>query len=578
MLAVVALSVGVVFMVLLVANVALSACTAFQAGKQEVAGGRGVGPPIHVCFSSDDSNLEPLVVAIRSIAASCSEPERLQFHFITSPEVAGQAQATLPFQLGGTKLRIHQSQGILARLSSSIGADHPLGGPYSYARFFFADILQLSAQDEGARLVALDLDIVIQGDIVSLATMDLRGKAVGAIRDCSSNYEELMDFSALSKNGLSSTFDPHECIVRWGVLVIDIARWRQLQIAERIETWASRGRQCMPPAQSPEASGQASSASKTTCQPIFKQPGPLGPMLLSVAVAVEGENAAAAAAAGFANIRPEWLCDGLSRNMMVLSEALVLQKKGLEGVLSELNVNQDEEGNIYPFVTMCTLKAKALHFNGPSKPWLVVHGNAQHRPSLCAFPAASGLSSWKGTPSFSLEDDRVIFVACKDIWNRYMSVSTLQGMEEEEDAPAGTDQTQKGLDSKWVDLQEQFLGNLRNKVANEKEKQKEREKAAEKAKKARKEKEKEKEREKEKAEAQVKIAGGFSVAQKVRSISDIAVKGQIVVRRGMEGTVQGPSIRHPQERVTVYFVGRTDGKFRSVNVMPREIEAVDEGE
>merc|ERR1712151_782984 len=68
-----------------------------------------------------------------------------------------------------------------------------------------------------------------------------------------------------------------------------------------------------------------------------------------------------------------------------------------------------------------------------------------------------------------------------------------------------------------------------------------------------------------------RVIGGFLVGQKVRSSADISVRGQIVVRKGQLGTIQGPSVKHPQERINVFFKGRVDGKFRSVNVLPREI-------
>merc|ERR1712039_1162244 len=74
-----------------------------------------------------------------------------------------------------------------------------------------------------------------------------------------------------------------------------------------------------------------------------------------------------------------------------------------------------------------------------------------------------------------------------------------------------------------------------------------------------------------------RVIGGFLVGQKGRSAQDISVRGQIVVRKASIGTIQGPSAKHPQERINVFFKGRVDGKFRSVNVLPREIY-LDEGE
>jgi len=68
--------------------------------------------------------------------------------------------------------------------------------------------------------------------------------------------------------------------------------------------------------------------------------------------------------------------------------------------------------------------------------------------------------------------------------------------------------------------------------------------------------------------------GGLRKSQAIRARRDILVQGKVMVVQGMKGTVEGPSHRHPLERVNVLFAQRRDGKLRTINVLPDEIEPV----
>jgi len=68
------------------------------------------------------------------------------------------------------------------------------------------------------------------------------------------------------------------------------------------------------------------------------------------------------------------------------------------------------------------------------------------------------------------------------------------------------------------------------------------------------------------------IAGGFRRGESVTAAKDLRVKGVVVVKAGVVGTVVGQSATDPGGRVTVAFARREDGRCNNLNVVPAEIQ------
>eukprot|EP00927_Polykrikos_kofoidii_P061206 TRINITY_DN56072_c0_g1_i1.p1 TRINITY_DN56072_c0_g1~~TRINITY_DN56072_c0_g1_i1.p1 ORF type:complete len:650 (+),score=62.27 TRINITY_DN56072_c0_g1_i1:51-2000(+) len=68
------------------------------------------------------------------------------------------------------------------------------------------------------------------------------------------------------------------------------------------------------------------------------------------------------------------------------------------------------------------------------------------------------------------------------------------------------------------------------------------------------------------------IAGGFRRGESVTAAKDLRVKGIVVVKQGIVGTVIGQSSTDPAGRVTVCFARREDGRCNNLNVVPAEIQ------
>lgn len=68
------------------------------------------------------------------------------------------------------------------------------------------------------------------------------------------------------------------------------------------------------------------------------------------------------------------------------------------------------------------------------------------------------------------------------------------------------------------------------------------------------------------------IAGGYRRGESVTAAKDLRVKGIVVVKQGVVGTVIGQSATDPNGRVTIAFARREDGRCNNLNVVPAEIQ------
>ncbi|CAE7618662.1 unnamed protein product, partial [Symbiodinium pilosum] len=80
------------------------------------------------------------------------------------------------------------------------------------------------------------------------------------------------------------------------------------------------------------------------------------------------------------------------------------------------------------------------------------------------------------------------------------------------------------------------------------------------------------EREAHSDDVRLMIAGGFRRGETVLAAKDLRVKGVVVVKQNVLGTVVGQSSTDPAGRVTVAFARREDGRSNNLNVVPAEIQ------
>lgn len=311
------------------------------------------GPPqcsseVHVCFCSDLRDLRQLVVAINSTWTNARDPARLVFHVITSSELANGTDRLLRGSLPHVTLDIAHDADLEARIAKQVvfrkssGARKSLASTFNFAPFYLDAFLGVTV----GRLIYFDTDVVVMGDVGELHSLDLGGKAVGAVEDCSQRLETYIDFLQLRRLGPVKPGLSEACVFNRGVFVIDVAKWREQRLTAEVEKWVKRY-------------GESQ-------RDIFKYGVSQPPWLL----AVHGH---------YRGISPGWNCRGLSRELLSRGDVSALGRHGLRArqLIGIGGKRVKESGDWIPFVTLCSRDAQLLHFNGPGKPW------KQQRPERC---------------------------------------------------------------------------------------------------------------------------------------------------------------------------------------------------
>ena len=108
-------------------------------------------------------------------------------------------------------------------------------GPASYARLLIPELVPRQIR----RAVYLDSDVLVRGDLSPLFTVELGDALVGAVRDFAIGS---------TVHEMSGVRDPDRPRVYFntGVLVMDVARWRNEGLADRALEYAAAGSEPLP--------------------------------------------------------------------------------------------------------------------------------------------------------------------------------------------------------------------------------------------------------------------------------------------------------------------------------------------
>jgi len=351
---------------------------------------------VHVCFCWGDKvvhleSWQPLLVAINSTLVNTRDPKRVVFHIVTKSELAGSVKEVLSKYLPLAQVQVHFDDALETRIASlvtfrsSSRARKALATPFNFAPFYLDSFLGDSVP---RRLIYLDTDVVVKGDIRDLHSTDLHGHAVAAVEDCTQRFEMYINFEVLST---AVTDLPREgikkdsCVFNRGVFVVDVPRWQALGVTRDIETYM-----------------KAYSTSKKDLYHFgMSQP----PWLL----AVRGR---------YRRLDLLWNCRGLGRDMIAAKEFNKVIEVIPEPALTAAKMPTTKQSRyISPFISGCAGKAHLLHFNGALKPWRRKSMREDH-------PGKSGALCATRTTETDMK-----LVKCAGIWAFYLSKAAEEALQ-----------------------------------------------------------------------------------------------------------------------------------------------------
>eukprot|EP00928_Gymnodinium_smaydae_P054348 TRINITY_DN38134_c0_g1_i1.p1 TRINITY_DN38134_c0_g1~~TRINITY_DN38134_c0_g1_i1.p1 ORF type:complete len:558 (+),score=124.35 TRINITY_DN38134_c0_g1_i1:98-1675(+) len=370
---------------------------------------------VHVCFCWDDRDgkphsLQTLLVAINSTLVNAADKRRMVFHVITTRAAAEPTRRALVQHLPDASIQAHYNEQLQGRISKLMtvrkdsGARKVLSSAFNFAPFYLDEFLQLPVPGNAVaggdsansrtleaprRLIYLDTDIVVAGDLAELHDMDIGNHAVAAVEDCSQTFDRYIDFKRLKEKGLERPgVEKKACVYNRGVFLMDVARWRELQVTKDIEVYMSAYR-------------DASIYRFGVSQP---------PWLLGVRQR-------------YFRLGAEWNCRGLGRDLLAVKELDVIRASGgwAWEKVKALGLKQHgvkaSQFTYRPFVSTCSAKARVLHFNGRLKPWDRRSWMQNWQAPMCL--QSSGKKSSSG------------FVECMWLWKAYISDKAEDALQDE---------------------------------------------------------------------------------------------------------------------------------------------------
>lgn len=359
--------------------------------------------PINVCFCTDDTDLRALAVAMRSVLTNAATPKRVKFHVVTTPELTDLYKELLGEFLPDADVQIYTNAKMLKRVSSLVTyrptskVRRDLGSVFNFAPFFLPDfLLGRALQRDMNRLILLDTDTVMLGDVGDLHDLQLRGKALGAVRSCRQRIDYFIDFVFLRPLLMPGDLKvrPTDCVVSRAVMVMDVPRWRAQNISGKISTWL-----------------------------VHYRDRPIGEDLWTKSMAVPPLTLALDRS--FHDLGAEWDCMSLGEESLTVTESKEIRGLRMTHAdLKRLGLSQSRYGEFKPGIHRCSAKSKLLHFGGTLKPWeqpiRQIHENKCVMPEAAQPPSPRGWAR-EGEPEEALVCKELRFINCSSLWWAYLT-------------------------------------------------------------------------------------------------------------------------------------------------------------
>lgn len=191
--------------------------------------------PIHIALTFDDNFWAPAYATMRSICVSTQRKRDLVFHLCHTP-LTDEHRADLE-KIGsefGSALRFYDLSKTehFLDLLGRVPKNKRLGD-IPYARFVMDRFLPADVE----RLIYVDCDMMVVSPIERLWETDLGDKPFAAVEDA---WGKLLA-AHHDLRGRGGVLDPADPYFNAGLLVIDMKRWRDFEVAEKLETLINDG-------------------------------------------------------------------------------------------------------------------------------------------------------------------------------------------------------------------------------------------------------------------------------------------------------------------------------------------------
>ncbi|WP_010249938.1 glycosyltransferase [Acetivibrio cellulolyticus] len=178
---------------------------------------------IKVVSASDSQYVQHLAVTFVSLLENTSEKKRIEFIVIDGGMLENDRKLLKEsIEKYGCNLNfVNVDEGFCRKFAES-----PCASYATYYRIFLPELLDSSIE----KVLYLDCDIVVKGDIAKLWETDITGNYLAAVEDVGVEYSG--EFGKKVKENLS--MDRKDIYFNAGVLIINLDLWRQHGISDKI--------------------------------------------------------------------------------------------------------------------------------------------------------------------------------------------------------------------------------------------------------------------------------------------------------------------------------------------------------
>ncbi|XP_060069303.1 glycosyltransferase 8 domain-containing protein 2-like [Ylistrum balloti] len=197
---------------------------------------------VHVCIMSDVNTLGGMMALANSIMVNTKHD--VMFHLFVDRQSNDHARIwieTSKLLKMNYELRVFPQEWVKGKIKIR-GGRPELASPLNFGRYYLPQLFP----DLHGRMLYIDDDSIVQGDIYELYNMDMKkGHAAAFSKDCAgpakrlslmkNNYADYLDFK--NKHIQQLKLKPTECAFNTGVFVADLDLWRKYNITKKLEYW-----------------------------------------------------------------------------------------------------------------------------------------------------------------------------------------------------------------------------------------------------------------------------------------------------------------------------------------------------
>lgn len=191
--------------------------------------------PIHIALAFDDNFWAPAYTVMRSICLTTRRKSDLVFHLLHMPltdehrhDIEGISR-----EFGARLAYVPLDQSDLFDFFSSGLPASSQWPKVVYGRLLLGDLLPMDVE----RVLYLDCDMLVRQPIEQLCEMDLEGQPLGAVPDALAPF--LMGRRDMREN--KDIFDLADPYFNSGMLVVDLAKWREIDIKSEVAAIVAKG-------------------------------------------------------------------------------------------------------------------------------------------------------------------------------------------------------------------------------------------------------------------------------------------------------------------------------------------------